>query len=357
MNGGFRKVIGPGMKDRVIGAGLGVFRATGIDRAVSFLTRGRGVVLMFHNVRPSSEKAYAPNKSLEVTPEFFDAALTLVADLGYDFVPVGEVEERLMRRDARRFCVLTFDDGYRDNLDIAAPILRRHNAPYAIYVTSGFADRTARLWWLELEAAIGALDAVEMTASGERFAARARTIDEKHEAYAASYDFLRRQDESAMLDCLSRLLDRAGVGVDVADLCMSWDEIRAAAADPLCTIGAHTLTHARLPKDDEAFVRRELEESRAAIERETGRSVVHLAYPFGDEGSAGPREFEIARDCGYETALTTRPGVLFAGHRDHLHALPRLAVHGGWQDLRALECLLTGAPFAVWNLGRRINVR
>lgn len=345
------------MKDRVIDAGLGFFRATGLDRAASVVTRGRGVVLMFHSVRPGSAKAYAPNRQLEVTPEFFDASLTLVRDLGYDIVPIGELTERLGRRDGGRFCVVTFDDGYRDNVEVAAPILRRHNAPYTIYVTTGFAERTARLWWLELEAAIGALDEIDIATAGERFTARARTADEKRQAYAGSFEFLRRHDESVMLDCIAQLCERAGVAVNVGDLCMSWDEVRAAADDPLCTIGAHTLTHPRLAKHDDAFVRRELEESRATIEREIGRSVVHLAYPFGDKGSAGPRDFEIARACGYETAVTTRPGVLFAGHRDHLFALPRLAVQGGWQDVRMLESLLTGAPFALWNLGRRFNVR
>jgi peptidoglycan/xylan/chitin deacetylase (PgdA/CDA1 family) len=103
-------------------------------------------------------------------------------------------------------------------------------------------------------------------------------------------------------------------------------------------------------------VRHELLESRDVIEREIGRPVVHLAFPFGDNLSAGPREFAIARECGYETALTTRPGVLFPNHRDYLTALPRLAVHGGWQNVRSLESLLTGAPFALWNLGRRVNV-
>ncbi len=137
---------------------------------------------------------------------------------------------------------------------------------------------------------------------------------------------------------------------------MTWDEIRAAIADPLCTIGAHTLTHARLTLHDEATVRRELLQSKQAIEREIGRPVVHLAYPFGDSGSARQREFNIARECGYETAVTTRPGVLFKAHREHMTALPRLAVHGGWQDARSLESLLTGAPFALWNLGRRVNV-
>ena len=344
------------MKDRIIGAGLSFFRATGLDRVVSLLTRGRGAVLMFHNVRDSANRAYAPNQSLEITPEFLEATLALLDEYGYEIISIDKLPERLSSDSRQRFAVLTFDDGYRDNIEIAAPIMRRRNSPYAIYVTTGFAERSARLWWLELEAAIAGLEHVVMEIAGAKLSLPARSAAEKSEAYAASFAFLREHDENAMLDQISILMAKSGARDNFTDLCMTWDEIRAAAADPLCTIGAHTLTHARLAKHSEEKVRRELLESRAIIEREIGARTVHLAYPFGDKRSAGPREFAIARECGYETALTTRPGVLFCAHANHLMALPRLAVHGVWQDVRSLETLLSGAPFALWNMGHRLDV-
>lgn len=344
------------MKDRIIDAGLSFFRATGLDRAASFLTRGQGAILMFHNVRPATPRPYAPNHSLEVTPEFLETTIELLHRLQYEIIPVGDLATRLTRNDGGRFAALTFDDGYRDNLEFAAPILKRHAIPYAIYVTTGFVNRTSRLWWLELESAIGLLNHVDLEIAGERFSTSSRTPAEKCDAYVGAYEFLRNHDEAAMLDRISALLAQSGAEGDFAQLCMTWDEIRTAGQDPLCTIGAHTLTHARLTKYDEASVRRELLESRQIIEREIGRPVVHLAYPFGDRLSAGPREFAVARECGYETAVTTRPGVLFPDHREHMIALPRLAVQGELQDARSLESLLTGLPFALWNLGRRINV-
>ena len=54
--------------------------------------------------------------------------------------------------------------------------------------------------------------------------------------------------------------------------------------------------------------------------------------------------------------MTTRPGLIHAGHAAHLHALPRVSVNGLWQDLRHLEVLLSGAAFALWNRGRTLNV-
>ena len=70
----------------------------------------------------------------------------------------------------------------------------------------------------------------------------------------------------------------------------------------------------------------------------------------------GVREFALARSAGYKTAVTTRPGMIFAESGRHLTALPRVSLNGLWQDAGHLEVLLSGAPFALWNRGRRVNV-
>ena len=62
------------------------------------------------------------------------------------------------------------------------------------------------------------------------------------------------------------------------------------------------------------------------------------------------------RDLGFETAVTTRPGVLFPEHRDHLTALPRVSLNGDYQTLRYLDLFLSGAPFLLYNRLRRVNV-
>ena len=63
--------------------------------------------------------------------------------------------------------------------------------------------------------------------------------------------------------------------------------------------------------------------SRSVIEASLGTRPDHLSYPVGDKTSAGPREFKIAAELGFKTAVTTRPGVLFPSHSEHLTALPR----------------------------------
>jgi peptidoglycan/xylan/chitin deacetylase (PgdA/CDA1 family) len=91
------------------------------------------------------------------------------------------------------------------------------------------------------------------------------------------------------------------------------------------------------------------------LEAALGVRPQHLAYPVGDPTSAGPREFRIAAELGFRTAVTTRPGVIFGEHRDHLTALPRISVNGDFQSRRYLKVLLSGAATGLWNGFRRVN--
>lgn len=344
------------VKEKAIAAGFAVFRATGLHRAARF-ARGAGVILMFHHVRPWAGQGFAPNRLLEITPDFLETVIDTLRGEGFQIVSLDQAVERLGQRGEKPFAVLTFDDGYKDNLEYALPILRRHEAPFTLYVTTGFAGRTARLWWVELEEAIRALDQIEIEIGGTRFMLDCSNDTEKAEAFRALYWPLRAGSEQDLLDRIAGLARQAGVEPTklVERLCLDWDGLRQIANDPLCTIGVHTLTHPMLAKHDEAFARRELAESRVIIEREIGQPARHLAFPVGDPTSAGPREFALAEELGFASAVTTRPGMVFPEHAKHLTALPRLSVNGHWQDRTFLEVLLSGAPFALWNRGRRVN--
>ncbi len=331
--------------------------ATGAHRLPGGRLRGKGAILMLHNVRPWQERAYAPNRLLEVTPEFLDGALGRCREAGLDLVAMDEVPARLADPDAPPFAAVTLDDGYVDTLEVALPVLRRHGAPATVYVTPGFADRTATLWWLDLEEAIARLDSVALDLGNGPETLPAGSASEKTAAFERVYGVLRAGPEERLRAVIADLAERAGVDsrASVEALCLDWDGVRRLASDPLVTIGAHTLAHPMLAKHPADEVRREMEGSRVVIERKIGRPVHHFAYPVGDPGSAGPREFALARRLGFRTAVTTRPGMLFPEHAAVPTALPRVSLNGYFQSLEAFDVLMSGLPFWLWNRGRRVN--
>ena len=349
-----------GIKRDVIDLGFRMFGATGLHRLAARYTQGMGAILMFHRVLPASHEAFAPNGGLEITPEFLDLLLTRLKGQGFAIVSLDEAVARIRAGagGTAPFVALTFDDGYRDTAHVALPILEKHGAPFTVFVTTGFADRTARMWWVEMEEAIAALPAVRIEAAGRLFDLPATTPEEKQAAFEALYWPLRAGEERELLRVAGALADEAGVErIDLVDeLCLNWCGLRKLSEHPLATIGAHTLTHPMLAKHPDGFARHEIFESKAIIEREIGREVKHFAYPVGDPGSAGAREFVLARQAGFESAVTTRPGMIFPEHAGHLTALPRLSVNGHHQSLATLDILLSGAPFMLWNKGRKLSV-
>lgn len=346
-------------RHRLFEAGFRAVAATGADRWLAPAACGLGVILTFHHVSPEAPGTYAPNRLLAITPDFLDATLRELDARGFEIIGLDAVPERIAAaRYHPPFAVLTFDDGYRDNVVHAAPVLRRHGAPWTLFVTSDFADQRGRLWWIELERAIGRLDRVRVAIGDRAVDLPARSPQEKILAFEAVYHDLRGGSEARLLDRIAALCLEAGLvpGEIARELCLSWNDLRALGTDPAVTFGAHTKSHPMLAKHDADAAACEIAEGRDRLESELARPVRHLSYPVGDPTSAATREFVLARDLGFDTAVTTRPGHLFAEHAGHLHALPRVSVNGCHQSRAALAGLLSGVPFLAWNRGRRLNV-
>lgn len=344
----------------MIRTGLETLYFSGLHHMLRPLVGGVGVILTLHHVRPPRPDAFQPNRLLEVTPKFFEGLARRLKRTGVDVISLDEMHRRFIAEDfKRRFVCITFDDGYKNMLEYAYPILKKYELPFALYIATSFPDRLGELWWVALEAVVAQNTRVGLMIDGEQNFFECATVAQKRELYEALYGYLRSlKSEDEVRKTVRDLC--ATYRVDLPsfcrDLCMGWDEIVTLAADPLCTIGAHTVNHPMLKKlSNEATVRAEMEQSRAVLEAALGRRPDHLAYPVGDATSAGPREFRIAADLGFKTAVTTRPGVLFKAHRAHLTALPRISVNGEFQQQRYLKVLMSGAGTALWNGFRQVN--
>lgn len=341
---------------RLYTTALRALHLTGLDAAGASWARGAGAIFMLHRVCPQdavSSSGFAPNGILEITPEFLETVIRKVIESGYDLLTLDAAAQRLAsgERHDRPFACFTFDDGYRDNRDHALPICRSYGVPITVYVPADYADGRGQMWWLTLEDVIRKTDHLACDVGGVHRQFRCDTPSAKSSAFAAIYWWLRTQPDDVVVAFVAELARRHGVDpfARCRELIMNWDELRAFAEDPLVTIGAHTLSHVALARLPEAEARREMVESITRIEAELGKPCRHFSYPYGDAGSAGEREFAIARDLGLATAVTTAKGMVDLPGRADPFALSRFSLNGDYQDERCLSVLLSGVPFAALN--------
>ncbi|MEZ5776532.1 MAG: polysaccharide deacetylase family protein [Hyphomicrobiaceae bacterium] len=339
-------------------AGLNTLYYTRGHKLLQPFTRGVGTIFTLHHVTPEPHREFEPNRILRITPEFLEETIVAVKEAGHDIVSLDEAHWRLTEGAFERpFACFTFDDGYRDNLVHAYPVFRRHSLPFTIYVPSAYADGAADLWWLGLERLIAEVDDIRLKIDGELRQLHSSTPQEKSRTFHEIYWWLRSIDENEARATVKELC--RSIGLDTSqmsrDLVMTWDEVRRLAGDPLVTIGAHTRGHYALAKLSEAEARFEILEGTRRIEQELGVRPRHMSYPYGSESSAGAREFRLAREAGFKTAVTTRKGLVYAEHSDHLTALPRVSLNGDYQSRRYLDVFLSGAPFLLWNGLKRVD--
>ena len=237
-----------GLKQTIIRGGLESLYFTGAHWALRPFVGGIGVILTLHHVRPPHDTLFQPNSHLEVAPDFLRAVLVHLRARGIDIVTMDELHRRLTERDfSQRFACFTFDDGYRDNRDFALPIMREFDAPFTVYVASDFAQGAGNLWWALLETVIAKATTVDADIDGSAARIDTSTLSAKKAAFERLHDWLRalpgRDDLAVEIGKLC-----AGNGVDQAaicrELCMSWDELKRFADDPLLTVGAHSIVAA-----------------------------------------------------------------------------------------------------------------
>jgi peptidoglycan/xylan/chitin deacetylase (PgdA/CDA1 family) len=227
--------------------------------------------------------------------------------------PVHEVLESIARRTIRDpTALVTFDDGYRDNYEVAYPLLRSLDVPASFFVVTSLIDEPRLPWW----------DCVA-------YSVKRTTVDRLPLAYPERLEFdlqstprsrviwrilrackdARPFDELRFLDELAR---RTEVGVDAERLgrrlFMSWDEVREMARTGM-TIGSHTATHAVLASLSEAAQRRELEASRQRIGDVVGSRPHLLAYPVGGRDAFTAVTKRLALESGYRAAFSNWGGL------------------------------------------------
>jgi peptidoglycan/xylan/chitin deacetylase (PgdA/CDA1 family) len=297
---------------------------------------------------------------LAVTPERFGSHLHAIRTYAVP-MRLGELVRALRQGTMpSRAVVVTFDDGYADNLEYAKPLLTQYGVPATVFVTAGQVGSGREFWWDELDRLLlqpgtlpGTLRVQLNGTTHEWSLGEGSTYTEEDYRRDGHWNVECREDPGprqrvfrAVFDCLyglatakrRNILDQLTTWAGVRPMARPTHEaltseqaVRLADGD-LIEIGAHTVTHPVLAALSVAEQRQEIQQSKVQLEAMLGHEVVSFAYPHG---SSPPTTIATVGEAGFACACSSDPDAVFRGA--NLLRLPRLGVRN-WD----------GDTFARW---------
>lgn len=327
----------------------GLFHSGLLGLYASKALRGRVVVLTYHRVLPRERIQQSFSSSaIIVTPETFESHMRFLRSFMRP-VSVDELASHLSEGKPLppRTCVVTFDDGWYDNLEFALPILKRYSIPAVLFVATDYLGTDKCFWqerlgglifklWQHRDrsgAALAQLGLQSIATAGEQDVRKTieRTVSEIKNGRTPP------QIEQFVAD-VEKAVAQSAAAVEASraeDRFLSWAQVQELQASGVVTIGSHAMTHTPLDRQDIADTSRELQESRRLIRERLGSDPATFAYPNGDFDDD---VVEAVRTAGYALAFTTKVGIVSPAS-DRLR-LERVNIHEA------------GAPSAAGLLGR-----
>ncbi len=338
-------------------------RYSGLLRVWVYINRDKINILMLHGVIDhEADPSWNPLWD-RLSRERLDRYLGMLSRY-YQFVSLDDAVDMLSgnKRLERNCIVLTFDDGYRNNITHALPILKKYGVTATIFVATKFVtERSAFL----IDRLDYALQSVKINGRKISVGDSSSTIQAaSREEFKKSYSDLRTlfreqyQDEivcTKKLNELSEDLEKES-GKSLSDIfesdgwsgLLTWDEIRKTNHTD-AEYGSHTVDHYRLGQLDTAEMSLQLDKSKLIMEKELGEVCKHICYPVGSYNS---ETITIAEKCGYISGVTTEPGLNSKG--DNLFSLKRISFPTKGGDN---ECMLhlTGLQHYLAELKSRLR--
>ena len=261
-------------------------------------------VLSYHRVNDAGDPFF-PAMSTAV----FEQHMAHLAR-SYRVLTVEDLVDRMRRgRLPRNAIALTFDDGYRDNLTHAAPILARYGLPATVFLTTGFIGTAEAPWFDRIALAFKNTTAksivapwggrVELSSTGDRLA-----------AVACALEYFKGLGQDEFERRLNELLALLGIEARGAfpGWMLSWDDVLALRRLGF-SIGAHTVSHPILSRVGMERARAEIVGSRAMIEKACGFAPTAFAYPNGKPDDYSEAVRGLVEEAGFACAVTTRFGL------------------------------------------------
>ncbi|MDR0735656.1 MAG: polysaccharide deacetylase family protein [Zoogloeaceae bacterium] len=327
--------------------------------------RQRGSILVLHRVVENDREAAWPHRcGMCIGRQAFEHLLFWLRQQ-FECVALETLLEQPSGERPR--VTLTFDDGWRDNAELAFPLLQRHEIPASIFLSTDFiGDATKpnrRFWWEEIAKtfwqtpqspdALRICDALR--AEGMSAPARLLRPESSNRRSLAIAHYLQTLTRLPLekLEAITSLLP-----APQSSSALDWTQVRALEDSALVRFGPHGASHAMLTQLDDAGLEAELARSHAALRAHCRHPLSVYCYPHG---AYDERVCRALTAFGYRYALSTQPG-LIAPNSAAL-ALPRIGVNHissrptqlAWPLFRESTGMKRGSY--LWNMASSVGTR
>jgi peptidoglycan/xylan/chitin deacetylase (PgdA/CDA1 family) len=304
----------------------------------------KAVILMYHRVVDLESDPWF----LCVTPDHFNEHLDVMARLGRPASMTGLVRGLQTGRVLDRTIVVTFDDGYTDNLYFAKPALERYEIPGTVFIVAGAVGKESEFWWDDLERLVlqpaRLPDVLTLNLEGRKMEwqlGKAAVVldgsqkkDRAVKPWAAPagsrlaffysvWQQLLPLAEGARSRTLQEIAAWSGVETTPRHThrVMNGEEVVRLHQGGLVEVGAHTASHVSLPSLPRAVQQEEIQRGKKLLEDLLGSPVKHFAYPHGEYT---PETVAVVQEAGFQSACTVVASSLYRGANPFL--LPRFDV-------------------------------
>jgi peptidoglycan/xylan/chitin deacetylase (PgdA/CDA1 family) len=360
MTGGARSQAGASLKYAMKSLLYRIPGSSALSRIAARANRGAPVVLAFHGVTSEAPGNLCNYQGKHLYLPIFERFMEHLRER-YAPVRLSRIAHWLEGKTVlpEGAVAVTFDDGYRNVLTNAVPVLNRLEIPASVYVVSDFVKEGKMVW---TDAIVSALSATKKTRLELAHAERVIDLPIGDDAEKAAADselraLCKSLADSERVDLVAKIV--AALGVGERELAGAWPDHDPLRAEDLKTlvergieVGSHTKGHKILTRCTPEETRRELEESKSFIEGATGKPCDEFSYPNGGRGDFDARTGEAARKAGYRLAVTTIPMRVARGRNQF--EIPRYTLADNRTSMAEFAAELSGYPGYVRAIKRRL---
>ena len=295
----------------------------GINALCRWLNRKKVIILWYHGVCDEGFDLLKGYSERHIPKTTFGKHLDYLRRKGYTFINMSELIDALKnKKKIDKSVVLTFDDGFRNVVENAYPIMKEYGAKGCFYLVSDLIGKNQLLWtdFVEMVIRNQKKGNFQFILKGEKINYRLGDKSSNQYAMVDIKEKLRAIPDKERLEHLEQFSNFRLDDVPKEFFMTSWQQIRELEPDIL-EIGSHTRRHpncANLSSNEE--LEEEILNSKIIIENNTSRKIKHFCYPAG---SYDDRVIAKVTECGYESAVTTIDG--FVSENSDLYKLKRIA--------------------------------